>query len=406
MVETATRSVTGHDPSSLYLTVVARQIRCGGGKATWDLEGDVMSFKRILVYVSERDQSLSAVDHAATLARRWKASVTLLRVVKEPALAAWSRWSQSDDWRQVVATEYRAPLEARAAALRQADLDVRVDVSVGTPWQQVIYKVLRDDHDLVVKVAEGTVTRRGPFFGSTALHLIRKCPCPVWVVGKEGTAEPSRVLAAVDPGQESARAAVARQVLRLAHAVRSIDGAVHALAVWNAPSEHLFRSRATSRPHVLRYIREMRESAQQGLADAVQGAGGPIWADRINLVKGEPAAVISQVVKRQKIDLVVMGSVGRVGIDAFLIGETADTVIRSVTCSVLVVKPEGFVSPVKLPDTADALSALRGEDWAVTSAGPVGPLAGPAVVSMARANCATGRTSLTRNVPASDTQPN
>jgi nucleotide-binding universal stress UspA family protein len=41
-----------------------------------------------------------------------------------------------------------------------------------------------------------------------------------------------------------------------------------------------------------------------------------------------------------------MGTVSRTGIRGLIIGNTAETILRSVRCSVLAVKPEGFVTPV------------------------------------------------------------
>ena len=43
-----------------------------------------------------------------------------------------------------------------------------------------------------------------------------------------------------------------------------------------------------------------------------------------------------------------MGTVGRTGIPGLFIGNTAETVLRQVHCSVLTVKPEGFETPVRL----------------------------------------------------------
>jgi len=48
------------------------------------------------------------------------------------------------------------------------------------------------------------------------------------------------------------------------------------------------------------------------------------------------------------IDLIVMGTVCRTGVAGFFIGNTAENVLQQVDCSVLTVKPEGFVSPVNL----------------------------------------------------------
>jgi universal stress protein E len=45
--------------------------------------------------------------------------------------------------------------------------------------------------------------------------------------------------------------------------------------------------------------------------------------------------------------LVVLGTVGRQGISAALIGNTAEHVIDKLNCDVLAIKPDGFVSPVK-----------------------------------------------------------
>ena len=47
-------------------------------------------------------------------------------------------------------------------------------------------------------------------------------------------------------------------------------------------------------------------------------------------------------------DLVVMGTVGRTGIAGLFIGNTAEMVLEQVQCSVLAVKPPGFVSPVQV----------------------------------------------------------
>jgi nucleotide-binding universal stress UspA family protein len=49
-------------------------------------------------------------------------------------------------------------------------------------------------------------------------------------------------------------------------------------------------------------------------------------------------------------DLIVMGTVARTGLGGLLIGNTAESVLQRVDCSVLAVKPEGFVSPVRLED--------------------------------------------------------
>ena len=43
-----------------------------------------------------------------------------------------------------------------------------------------------------------------------------------------------------------------------------------------------------------------------------------------------------------------MGTISRTGIPGILVGNTAEKLLERVDCSLLTVKPEGFVSPVPL----------------------------------------------------------
>ncbi len=64
-------------------------------------------------------------------------------------------------------------------------------------------------------------------------------------------------------------------------------------------------------------------------------------------VPGEdPTRAIARVGRLVKRDLIVMGTVGRVGIPGLLIGNTAERILGDMSCSVLAVKPQGFVAPV------------------------------------------------------------
>ena len=68
----------------------------------------------------------------------------------------------------------------------------------------------------------------------------------------------------------------------------------------------------------------------------------------LHLIEGDPDDCIPELAMEQGIDLLVMGSVCRTGIAGFLIGNTAEEVLNQVDCSVLTLKPEGFVTPVIL----------------------------------------------------------
>lgn len=65
------------------------------------------------------------------------------------------------------------------------------------------------------------------------------------------------------------------------------------------------------------------------------------------LLKGEPEDLIPATITDTKIDILIMGTVARTGISGFIIGNTAENILQKIDCSLLALKPQGFVSPVK-----------------------------------------------------------
>jgi nucleotide-binding universal stress UspA family protein len=59
-----------------------------------------------------------------------------------------------------------------------------------------------------------------------------------------------------------------------------------------------------------------------------------------------PASILS--LDKIEADIVVMGAVARSGISGFFMGNTAEIILNRIDCSVLAVKPPGFVTPVTL----------------------------------------------------------
>ena len=62
--------------------------------------------------------------------------------------------------------------------------------------------------------------------------------------------------------------------------------------------------------------------------------------------RGEPVAIIPDMAARHRISLIVMGSTYSLGQGGIFMGSTAEQVLSMVKCSIMTVKPEGFVTPV------------------------------------------------------------
>jgi nucleotide-binding universal stress UspA family protein len=68
------------------------------------------------------------------------------------------------------------------------------------------------------------------------------------------------------------------------------------------------------------------------------------------MLKGEPGHLIPKLAAKLEVGLIVMGTVSRTGVAGLFIGNTAERILRQVGCSVLTVKPDGFVTPVRLDE--------------------------------------------------------
>ena len=90
----------------------------------------------------------------------------------------------------------------------------------------------------------------------------------------------------------------------------------------------------------------LRADAEQGVERIVADTGIPVAAEHRHFPQGAARTVIADFAAKAGIEALVLGSVGRSGLPGLVIGETAEAILQRVACAVLVVKPDGFVSPV------------------------------------------------------------
>ncbi len=248
-------------------------------------------------------------------------------------------------------------LDDLTAPLVEQGLDVMARIVSGTNFIETIRLVLENDHDLVLKGAHRGPDK--PFLRAPDLHLLRKCPCPVWILNGEVRAHAQRILAAVDPDPDDRiRDQLNHVVMQLATSLARNDAAkLDVINVWNIQEESTMRHGLVKIPEDEIQAVLDHEEAQSARRYQRLKAAYCDYADLMRPlhIKGIAADVIPEHVESESIDTLVMGTLGRTGISGFFIGNTAETILNRVSCSVLAVKPEGFVSPVRL-DEREALS--------------------------------------------------
>ena len=310
-------------------------------------------FKNILLLVDQGAGDKAILRRAASLAETNRAQLTVVTVIEElpqdmrMLVAAITPM----EIQELIVQERRKYLDRIVATLGREGDQTGVQVLTGTPFLEIIRLVLRQKHDLVIKAAGGRSGLQDRLFGSTSLHLMRKCPCPVWVMKPTWRERFHRILAAVDPvcGEEEENL-LNIKIMDLATSLAKMEQSeLHIVHAWDFRGEHLARVRSMMSGESLNQLaNQTRDRHKKGFDELIGNYSLKKLNHRLHFLQGNPAALITDLAAQHAVDLIVMGTVCRTGVAGFFIGNTAENLLQQVDCSVLTVKPEGFVSPVRL----------------------------------------------------------
>jgi nucleotide-binding universal stress UspA family protein len=303
-------------------------------------------FKNILVVAEQDDgQTRSLLYAAVDMARRNDAVLTVFSVVD--AVPERRRYLQRGGSRvDLVDLMIKGRIAELRAATPQTDVTVHYEVTSGTPYLRVIERVSLYGHDLVLTVPMPPIRKIGLGSASTTMHLLRKCPVPVWVHSPL-SATADALLVAIGPIEEET-AELNVRLLELGSSLARMTGSeLHIVHAWRLEGETMLRSPrlAYSTEEIDGMGSEVRQTAQEGLEallEQIEGADG----HQLHVRKGHAADVIAGLIEEINPNAVVMGTVARTGIPGLIIGNTAERVLATVDRTVLAVKPDGFVSPV------------------------------------------------------------
>ncbi len=303
-------------------------------------------FKNILFSPLGKHENSLAVRNISKLVTDTPAHLTLFGVVPTPSgvrrLLPWA------DIEEELLQRQRAELERQLSKWgRQVGCSsVDTVVEVGNPALSIIERVLVKGHDLVVVTTDEDREDR-----ATIRRLLRKCPCPVWVI-RPTRARTQRVLAALNPDPEEQD--LNRLIIELAASMVELNGGeLHVVHAWELSGESTLRTSAfvhapsAQIDEMLRAEHDARQRALDELLSRSKVADAP-W--RIHLEKGPASDVVPRLAALLRINVLVMGTIARTGVRGLVMGNTAETILDEVHCSVIAVKPPGFVSPIQPPD--------------------------------------------------------
>jgi len=184
------------------------------------------------------------------------------------------------------------------------------------------------------------------------MELLRKCPCAIWLCRPIAhSRQHIQVAVAIDPESiEQAAEGLSKRMLELSRSLAdSCSGELHIVSCWDYEFESFLRGSVWVKATDAQIAEAVLDTQHEHLAalERLIKASGISGSHRVHHLRGKAEECIPSFVADKKIDILVMGTVARTGIPGFIIGNTAENTIQKLSCSLMALKPQGFVSPVK-----------------------------------------------------------
>lgn len=280
-------------------------------------------YDQILVPTDGSETAEHGATHGCRLAAAVGAGVQALGVVDTAAAGLFE-------------TDVAYAQELRAAAQSGVDrvaeiaashgLDVETSCPTGAPVETILEYASRAD-----LVAMGTHGRTGVerfALGSVAERVLRRASVPVVTARNAATEAYDSLLVPTDGSETAGRAtdralAIAEATQATVHAVHVVD-----LALIGAGGG------GGAAPELARQLEERGQAAVSAIDERATAAGLSV---QTAVERGSPGNEILRYADREGIDMVVMGTAGRTGLNRVFLGSTTERVIRHATCPVMAV---------------------------------------------------------------------
>jgi universal stress protein E len=297
---------------------------------------------KILVAIADPKAGMNkAIRRASALARSTGASIELFNAIPS-AMSPASTHSAAEQFTRFEAAQNHRLLERMANRMRREELIVSTNVQTGNPVHTAILRQVRiSKADLLVIEARKHSVFARMLLMQTDFELIRHCPVPLLIVKGRAAWRSPRILAALDPFHSNDKpSALDGEIIAAADAVAGlVRGSVHAAHVYLPLGSYV--ADLPMAPVALAGVAGQEKAHRQSVRRRFFEDLGryDIPKNRGHLVGGDPAIELPRLARSLRAGLIVMGAVSRSGLKRIFIGNTAERVLDSLKCDVLVVKP-------------------------------------------------------------------
>jgi universal stress protein E len=308
-----------------------------------------VTYNKILAVIEPGSEQQKSLSRAAEIARIDGATITALLTIYDFSYEMTTMLSMDErqNMRQAVIDD-RSHWLKNLVDQHFTFKDVQIDIKIvwhNRPYESIIHEVIDNGYDLIVKGTQQHDSLKSVIFTPTDWHIMRKAPVPVLLVKEHDWPIGGQIIAAINVGVEqddhiSMNEEITKQAL---HFAEKLNSNVHLVNACPGTPVNIVIEIPEFDP------RHYDEAAIKHHNDCMQAHAKKhkIQADSCHVDIGLPEDIIPHYAHKLDAELVVLGTIGRQGISAALIGNTAEHVIDQLNCDVLAIKPAGFVSPIK-----------------------------------------------------------
>lgn len=305
-----------------------------------------MKFNNILVVLNPENDKQYALARAVRLAQEQKSpnpvNITLFLAI----------YDLSYEMSALLSSEERT--EMRHNVIEQRKLAIQpyiekyasdgIQFSSTVVWQSneaeaITREVEAHNYDLVVKYTKAEESLKSLIVTPVDWQILRKCPTPILVVKDGDWKHQRRILVAVNVSDDEneAHSSFNDELVSLSMDLAdSLDrGNIHLVTAYpptpinmaiDLPEFSTGDGNSGLRGQYLLNMKALRQ--KYGISD-----------DHTHVLEGFPEDVIPQVAEKLEAELVILGTIGRTGLSAAFLGNTAEHVISKLNCNLLAIKP-------------------------------------------------------------------
>ena len=305
-----------------------------------------MKFNNILVVLNPENDKQYALARAVRLAKEQKNSnpvkITLFLAIYDLSYEMSALLSPEER-----AEMHRNVIEQRKLAIQpyiEKYASDGINFSSTVVWhsneaEAITTEVETHNYDLVVKYTNAEESLKSLIVTPVDWQILRKCPTPILVVKDGDWKHQRRILVAVNVSDDEneAHSTFNDELVSLSMDLAdSLDrGNIHLVTAYPPTPINMaidlpeFSSGEYSSGLRGQYLLNMKALRQKY---GIDGDHTHVW-------EGFPEDVIPQVAEKLEAELVILGTIGRTGLSAAFLGNTAEHVISKLNCNLLAIKP-------------------------------------------------------------------